>query len=206
MWAGRREAEQHIAFNDIVGRQELAALGGADGEAGKVIVLVLVHAGHFCGLTADQRAPGLAAAFRDAADDRNALVGIEFAGSEIVEKKQGFCTLYNEIVDAHGHEIDADGVVFAGVDGDLELGADAVVGRYQNRIGEAGSLEIEQAAETADFAIGAWPTGGSHQRLDLLHHEVAGVDIDARVGIGEPVGSFVHGCSLLGPAQRPAPP
>ena len=42
-----------------------------------------------------------------------------------------------------------------GLDRDLDLGADAVVGGDQDRIGEAGALEIEQAAEAADLGVGA---------------------------------------------------
>ena len=42
-------------------------------------------------------------------------------------------------------------------DGDLELGADAVIGGDQHRIGEARRLEVEQPAEAADLAVGARP-------------------------------------------------
>jgi hypothetical protein len=108
-----------------------------------------------------------------------ALVGIELAGGEIVEEEQRLGALHDEVVDAHGDEVDADRVVDAGVDGDLQLGADAVIGRDQDRVGEAGGLEVEQAAEAADLAIGAGPAGGAHQRLDLLDHQVAGIDVDA---------------------------
>ena len=117
----------------------------------------MIHAGHFGGLAADQRAAGLPAALGDAADDRRALVGVELAGGEIVEEEQRLGALHDEVVDAHGDEVDADRVVLAGLDGDLQLGADAVIGGDQHRIGEAGGLEVEQAAEAADLAIGARP-------------------------------------------------
>ena len=60
--------------------------------------------------------------------------GIELAGGEIVEEEQRLGALHDEVVDAHGDEIDADRVVDAGLDGDLELGADAVVGGDQDGI------------------------------------------------------------------------
>ena len=186
--------KQHVAFDDVVGRQQLAALGRADREAREVVVVAVIHAGHFRGLAADQRATCLAAAFGDAADDRRALVRIELAGREIVEEEQRLGALHDDVVDAHGDEIDADRVVLAGLDGDLELGADAVIGGDQHRIGEARSLEVEQSAEPADFAVCAGPSRGAHGRLDLLDHQVAGIDIDAGLGIGEPV--FRH-CSIL---------
>ena len=48
----------------------VALLDGADGEAGQVVFAVRVHAGHFGGLAADQRAAGLLAAGGDAARRR----------------------------------------------------------------------------------------------------------------------------------------
>jgi hypothetical protein len=66
-----------------------------------------------------------------------------------------------------------------GLDRDLDLGADAVVGGDQHRILEAGALEIEQSAEAADFGVGTGARRRFHQRLDQFHHAVAGVDIDA---------------------------
>ena len=53
----------------IGARQELAALDGADREAGEVVVAAVVHARHLGRLAADQRAAGLAAALGDAGDD-----------------------------------------------------------------------------------------------------------------------------------------
>ena len=40
-----------------------------------------------------------------------------------------------------------------GLDGDLELGADAVVGGDQQRIAKAGRLEVEQPAEPAEPGV-----------------------------------------------------
>ena len=102
--------------------------------------------------------------------------------------------MHHEIVDRHGDEVDADGVVHAGFDRDLDLGADAVGGGDQHRILEARALEIEQSAEAADLGVGAGPRRRLHQRLDQLHHAVAGIDIDAGLRIGEAL--FAHGLCL----------
>ena len=58
--ARRGKAEHHVARGDIGARQQRAALGGADRKAREIVVAVLVEAGHFGGLAADQRAAGLA--------------------------------------------------------------------------------------------------------------------------------------------------
>ena len=85
----------------------------------------------------------------------DAASGVELAGGEIVEEEQRLGALHDEVVDAHRDEVDADRVVDAGLDRDLHLGADAVVGGDQDRVREAGGLEVEQAAEAADLRVGA---------------------------------------------------
>ena len=157
MHARGRQPDQHVADDDVAARQDLAALDGADGKAGKVVVARLVHARHLGRLAADQRAAGLPAAVGDAGDDRPRGLHVELAAGEIVEEEQRLGALDDEVVDAHGDEIDADRGVPAGVDGDLELGADAVVGGDQDRIAEAGALEVEQAAEAAEIGVRAGP-------------------------------------------------
>ena len=58
-------------------------------------------------------------------------------------------------------------------------------------------LEVEQAAKAADFGIGAGPRGGAHHRLDQVDQPVAGIDIDARIGIGEAVFAVGHAVSSV---------
>ena len=74
-----------------------------------------------------------------------------------------------------------------GLDGDLELGADAVGGRHQHRVLEPGGGQVEQPAETAQIGIGARPARRPGGGRDARHQRLAGVDIHARVFIGEAV-------------------
>ena len=69
-----------------------------------------------------------------AGDTRSATPLSSFAGGEIVEEEQRLGALDDEIVGAHRDQVDADPVVPAGVDRELELGADPVIGRDQQRI------------------------------------------------------------------------
>ena len=71
------------------------------------------------------------------------------------------------------------------LDGDLELGAHAVVGSNQDRVLEAGPLQVEQRAEAAEVGIRAGPPRRLGERLDGLHQRVAGVDVDAALAVGE---------------------
>jgi hypothetical protein len=138
----------------------------------------VVHAGHLGGFAADERAACEAAAMGDAVDDGCALLDIELAGGKIVEEEERLGALDDKIVDAHGHEILADRVVLARIDGNLELGAHAVIGGNEDRIDKTGGLEIEETAETADLTIGARAPGGTNGGLDCLYQCIAGIDID----------------------------
>ena len=149
------QPEDDVARRDPVAGQRLGPIDRADAEAGEVIVALGVHAGHFGRLAADQRAAGLAAAFGDRRDDRGGDVIVELPGRIIVEEEQRLGALDDEIVDAHRDEVDADPVMPAGLDRQLELGADAVIGGDQQRIFVAGRLQVEEAAESAELGIGA---------------------------------------------------
>ena len=85
-----------------------------------------VHAGHLGGLSADERAAGLAAALGDAGDDLLGLGRAELARGEVVEEEEGLCAADHHVVHTHGDEVDADGVVPLEPLREQELGADAV--------------------------------------------------------------------------------
>jgi len=82
--------------------------------------------------------------------------------------------------------------VQSGVDRDLDLGADAIGGGHQNRILEARGLQVEQSAKAADFGVGAGPGGGADHRLDEIDQTIAGIDVDARIRVSEPVFAVGH--------------
>jgi hypothetical protein len=71
--------------------------------------------------------------------------------------------------------------VSAGLDRDLELGADAIGGDDEDRIAIAGRLQIEERAEPAEPGIAARARRRASERLDRLDQRVAGVDVDSGV-------------------------
>jgi hypothetical protein len=77
--------------------------------------------------------------------------------------------------------------VLVGVDGDLQLGAHAIIGGNQNGILKASRFQIEEAAKTADFAIRTGAARRTDERLDLFNHQVSGIDIDTCLRIGQAI-------------------
>ena len=104
----------------------------------------------------------------------------------------------DEIVDAHGDEIDTDRIVNAAFDCDLDLRSDAIIGRHKNGIAKTRRFEVEKPAEAADFGVGAAPAGRPHQRFDLFDQCIAGIDVD-------PGGAVLLGLCAVGQDLSPPP-
>src|SRR4029078_7838926 len=115
----------------------------------EIVIAGLVEARHLGSLAADQRAPRLFASQRDPFHDQGAYLGRKLAAGKIVEEEERFGALYDEVIDRHRDTIDADRVVDVGFNRDLDLGADAIGGGDQHRIGEARTLEVEKSPEAA---------------------------------------------------------
>ena len=88
-----------------------------------------------------------------------------------------------DVVDAHGHAIDADGIVLVRHLGHDQLGADAIGTGNQHRLFIAERSEVEQAAEAADAADHARTVGACHMGLDALDDFVTGFDAYAGIFI-----------------------
>ena len=86
---------------------------------------------------------------RDAGHNLFGHIRSESSGGEIVEEEQRAGALHEDVVHAVVDQIDADRVVHAGHERDLELRADAIRARHEHGILHAG-LEREQSAERTD--------------------------------------------------------
>src|SRR5208282_1688119 len=171
------KAKHSVAWLDIDPRQQLRARHRADSKSGKVVVAELIDARHFRGLAADQGTARLSACGCDARYHHRPDLRIELAAGKIIEEKKRLGPLHHEVVHRHRHEIDADRVVTRGLDCDFDLGADTIGRRDEDWIGKAGGLEIEKTAEAADLGVRSGTSGPAQQRLDQIHHAVAGIDI-----------------------------
>ena len=161
------------------------ALDDADAEAGEVVVVARVHAGHFRRLAADQRAARLDAALGDAGDDALGHVDGQLAGRVIVEEEQRLRALHDDVVGAHRDQVLADPVVQAGVDREPKLGADAVRARNQHGALPASRGISIMAPKPPMPASTSGRMRAGHARLDALDEFFAGVDVDAGIPVGQ---------------------
>ena len=124
---------------------------------------------------------------------------------QVIEEEQRLGALDDEIVDVHGHAVDADGVADAHFDGELDLRSHAVRAGHEDRIAVVALeellvvVEAEHAGEGAVLPQDAGAVGAAEHAADEAHQPVAGLDIHTRLGVGQTtigVGSAGHGKSV----------
>ncbi len=181
----RREAQHDVALLHHLGQDHLGPVDDAHAEAAQVVVVGVHDAGVLGRLAADERAARLQAALGDAAHDGRDVLGLDVADGDVVEEEQRLGARGEQVVGAHGHQVDAHGVVAAEQLGELELGAHAVGARDEH--GVVHLLDVgggEQAAETAQAADDLRAVGGG----DALLHQVDRAGALGRVDTGVAVG------------------
>nr|GFA99101.1 hypothetical protein [Tanacetum cinerariifolium] len=166
MRTGGGQGDQRVAGSDLGAVDDLGFFNHTDTETGQVVVFAFVHAGHFSGFATDQRAAGQLTARTNAGDDLGCGVDVQFAGRVVIKEEQRLGAAHHQIVDAHGDEVDADGVVLVEVQGQTQLGADTVGAADQNRLLPAHHFRALGALGDALDAFDQRFTGGG-----LLAHD-----------------------------------
>ena len=183
--AARGQAEDDVSDLDLVGSDHLGPVDDAHHEAGEVVVVRVHDAGMLGHLAADERAAGLAAALGDALHDLRHVVGPELADGDVVEEEQRLGADRHHVVDAHGHEVLAHGVVTVEQLRDGKLGAHAIGSGHEDgilHVLERFHREARaKATETTDD-LGTVRRGDC--RLDGVDGAGALVDVHSRVGVG----------------------
>src|SRR5438552_1359168 len=165
--------------------QDPALLHHADAEAREVVFAARIETRQLGGLATDQRAPGPQASFRDAFDHLLRFRHVEEAGGEVVEEDDGLGAADHHVIHAHRDQVDADGVVLAGQERELQLGSHAVGSDHEH--GFAVPLgNLEEPSEAADARQDLGPGRAPGERLDPLHQGVALLDVDTGVAVREP--------------------
>src|SRR2546426_3954411 len=188
MRAPRAKPVGHIARPDRGPCADAVLLHHADREAGAILLVPWERVRMLGRLAADQRAAGQLATRSDALEDLRRNAHIELFADVVVEKEQRLSPTNENVVDAHRHQIDAHRVVPLQLEGELELGADAVGSRHEHRV-TVFLRDLAQRAETADAGEHLGPQRAPGERLDRLDQRVAGLDVDAGVAVGK---SFRH--------------
>ena len=177
------ETQHDVAGAHVATGEDAALFDCTDGEAGKVVFAVGIHAGHFGRLSADEGTSAFFAAAGDAAHHGSRGVHVKVAAGKVVQEEERLGTLHQHVVHAHGHEVDADAVVHVPLEGQTQLGAHTV--RAGDQHGLAVPLgDLEECAKAADAGQHPLAHGLLGQGLDAFDESVACVDVNAGVFVG----------------------
>ena len=116
--------------------------------------------------------------------------GVVLAAGDVVQEEEGGSAAADDIVDTHGHAVDAHGVMLVHQEGQLQLGTHAVGAGHQHRLLHAGQIRGKHAAEAAQGAHHPGDIGGLHHGLDALHRLISGGDVHPGGGVGLRMGVF----------------
>ncbi len=163
--------------------------------ASQIVLAWGIHSGELGSLTAEQGASTLLAGRRDASDDFLRDVNVEPRCREVVEEKERPRPACDHIVDAHADQIEADCVVHAHCESNVEFRSHPVGTADQDRIFDV-RRNAAETREASDVAHDFGSTRGSGQRLDALNKLIACADVDA--------GSSVRKRTLHGKGERAA--
>ena len=126
--AAGRQTENNVASFNALLWQNLITFNRSNRKSSKVIITRTIHAGHFGSLTADQRTTSLLATFGNTSNHLFGTGDIQFSSCKVIEEQQRLSTLHNQIIDAHGNQVNANRVMLAGINGNFQLGSHAIGG------------------------------------------------------------------------------
>ena len=115
----------------------------------------------------------------------SATSGLQLAGGEVVHEEHGRGALHGDVVDAVVDQVGADGVVQVHLEGELQLGADAVHAGDQHGVEVFLLVDGKQPAKAADLAQHAAVKGLLREILDALLGAIGALDVHTGIGVGD---------------------
>ena len=165
--------------------EQVVGLHDTGGGPRDVVLVGVEEPGVLGGLAADQRAAGDHAGLGDALDDRRDPLGHDPAGGDVVGHEERLGAADDEVVDDHADEVEADGVVDVHLLRDRDLGADAVGGGGEERVGVLRQrARVEEAGEAAEPADHLGATGLLDPALHQVDGSVGRLDGDTGCRVG----------------------
>src|SRR5262245_39046379 len=132
--------DQNISRHNRLGIENSLPFDNSDYKASQIILTVGKITRMLCGLAPDQDTARLTTSRSNAPDNHFSDIDVKLAANEIVQEEKRLGALSDNIIDPHGHKIDADGVVLLHHERQFELGPDTVRGRNQHRLAIASTL------------------------------------------------------------------
>ena len=124
-------------------------------------------------------------AIRNARNNIGRNVRVQLSSGEIIKEKQRNSALCHNVINAHGHQINAEPAIVASRTCQFQLCADPVSGSDKDRVLKPCRAQIKQPAKAAKGTICAGSACARCMRPDGAHKGVTGIDIHPGITIAE---------------------
>jgi hypothetical protein len=156
-------------------------------KSSKVVLTRRIEARHLCRFPPEKGAAADAATLGDAFNDVGEGLRCEPACSDVIQEKKRFGATGNDVIRAHGHQVNADAVVTLQALGEFQLCAHPIAASHQE--GPTEPLgQTTQSSEASHPAENFWPAGGVHAAANAIDEGPASHHIHACAAV-------IHGFS-----------
>ena len=112
MQTGGGHGDDHVVFPHPIWAKQLVGLHHTHGGGGHIVLPRLHDPGMLRGFPTQEGAAGLNAALGNAGHDVGHMLGHHLADSNIILQEQRLRPTHHQVIHAHGHQVDPDGVMF----------------------------------------------------------------------------------------------
>ncbi len=169
------ESDNLVADTDLWAIDNGVLFNDANGKTSEIVLILPVEIRHLSGFSADKRTLGLPASFGYAGDDISYQVEVHAADGQIIQKEKRPGSLDQDVVNTHGHQVDAHGIVLARQESDFELGTYSVCGAHKNWLLVAKVAEGIETAESSHIGDNTGVEGGFNERSNPVYQFIGSV-------------------------------
>src|SRR5262249_20907018 len=171
--------DNDVSRFDVLPCDDLVAFDHTDNEACEIVFAFWIKAWHFGGLAANEGTAIVLAGLGKTFDNFFGDPRFELADRKVIHKKHGRSALHGDVVYKMIHQIGTDSVVHVHFEGELQLGADAINTRHEDRVEVFGLVHGEEPAKSADLTQHPFGKRFVGEVFNALLGAVGLIDIDA---------------------------
>ena len=192
MYTARWQTEENVTRFNFFAGNHFAFIYNTNAETSDVIFTFGIEACHFSSFAANQSATGFFTSICNTFNDVSNFLRINFIYSNIVKEEQRFCTLYQNIVNAHSNCVLTNGIVFVSHESQFQFGTNAVSTGNQNGFFIFSNVQSEQTAKATQVTDNFGTIGSANAIFHQFYCFITSINVNAGISISKLFLFFAH--------------
>ena len=192
MHATGRQAKKHVTGFYFFAGNHFALINYANAEASDIVFAFSIEASHFSSFAANQSATGFFAGISNTFNDVSNFLRINLIYCNIVKEEQGFCALYQNVVNAHSNCVLTNGIVFISHKSQFQFGTNAVSTGNENGFFVFATVQSKQTAKATQITDNFGTIGSANAVFHQFYCFITSVNVNAGISIGKLFLFFAH--------------